>query len=145
MSSLNDLLGPQREAVVADLSALVEKTVSNQSGISGMALKGLVSAAKKVDGNIVPKGLNRLLPELAANLDPQWQGFQSSGEADFGAYLAAHKDEVVASVLSVADKAAASSNIPALDKGYKAIRGKAGDFIGPVLPELGALIVKHMD
>lgn len=57
MSSLNDLLGPQREAVVADLSALVENTVSNQSGISGMALKGLVSAAKKVDAQIVPKGL----------------------------------------------------------------------------------------
>lgn len=144
MSSLNDLLGPQREAVVADLSALVENTVSNQSGISGMALKGLVSAAKKVDAQIVPKGLNRLLPELATNLDPQWQGFQASGESDFGAYLAAHKDEVVTSVLTVADKAAASSNIPALDKGYKAIRGKAGDFIGPVLPDLGALIVKHM-
>ena len=144
MSSLNDLLGPQREAVVADLSALVENTVSNQSGISGMALKGLVSAAKKVDGQIVSKGLNRLLPELATNLDPQWQGFHASGESDFGAYLAAHKDEVVTSVLTVADKAAASSNIPALDKGYKAIRGKAGDFIGPVLPDLGALIVKHM-
>ena len=87
---------------------------------------------------------NRLLPELATNLDPQWQGFHASGESDFGAYLAAHKDEVVTSVLTVADKAAASSNIPALDKGYKAIRGKAGDFIGPVLPDLGALIVKHM-
>lgn len=144
VSSLNDLLGTPREAVVADLTDLVNRTVDSQSGISGMALKGAVGAAKKMDADIVSKGLNRLLPELASSLDSQWQGFQASGESDFGAYLVAHKDEVVSAIMTVADNASEKINVPALAKAYKAIRGKAANFIEPALPELGAVIAKHM-
>lgn len=54
MSSLSQLLEtPIRTAVVAELVSLVDKVVAEQSGITGMAIKGAVSAAKKVEVTLV--------------------------------------------------------------------------------------------
>ena len=59
-----------REAVIADLSTFVDNTVGEQGGVSGTVIKGALSAAKKVDSNIVNKAVARLLPDLAEALDP---------------------------------------------------------------------------
>ena len=57
-SLLND---STRSAVVADLTTLADTTISNQSGLTGMALKSAVGAAKKADADALSKGINQLL------------------------------------------------------------------------------------
>lgn len=65
MAHLSELMsGPQRTAVISDCGELVERVVAKQSGITGMALKGAVAAAKKVDSAIITKALSRVLPDV---------------------------------------------------------------------------------
>mgnify|MGYP001002594907 CR=1 FL=1 len=71
-----------REAVIADLSTFVDNTVGEQGGVSGTVIKGALSAAKKVDSNIVNKAVARLLPDLAEALDPYWATFKEGGHGD---------------------------------------------------------------
>ena len=96
-----------REAVIADLSTFVDNTVSEQGGVSGTVIKGALSAAKKVDSNIVNKAVARLLPDLAEALDPYWATFKEGGHGDsFEAYLQENSSALSNSVLETADKQA---------------------------------------
>ena len=57
MTNLTQLLqSPTRNAVVADLATAADDTVSSLSGISGMAFKGALAAAKKADSKVLSKG-----------------------------------------------------------------------------------------
>lgn len=144
MSNLQNLLETPRPAVVADVEQLVNTTVSSQKGITGIALKGAVATAQKLDAQIVNKGINKMLPELVEALSPQWEAFQTSGETDFGVYLEGRQDEVADSILVVADRNAEAINVPALAKAYKALRGKAAGIVKPQIPAIGNIIQKHM-
>ncbi|WP_257158990.1 DUF6918 family protein [Corynebacterium cystitidis] len=144
MSELSTLLNEdKRPDVVADLNTVVTDTVSHTSGLTGMALKGGLSAASKVDSNFVEKGINRLLPDLLGELQPQWSAYRESNTGDFASYLVANEDEIISGVLKLADDNVA--NAPAaLQKMYKGLRGKAANIISPALPQVGATIEKHM-
>lgn len=144
MANLQDLLGQPRPAVVADVEQIVNTNISSQKGLTGIALKGAVATAEKIDAQIVTKGINTMLPELIEALSPQWEAFQTSGETDFGAYLSGRQDEVADSILVVADRNAEAINVPALAKTYKTLRGKAAGMIKPQIPAIGNIIQKHM-
>ncbi|MDR7330610.1 DUF6918 family protein [Corynebacterium guangdongense] len=145
MTDLSQLLvGESRSAVVADLAAFVEHTVSEQSGITGMALKGGVGAAKKVKASIVPSGINRMLPEMLGEMQPYWEQFLASGQEDFGQYLNPKAGEVSDAILRVADKHAETINVPALQKVYQSLRGRAGKIMSPHVPELARILQRHM-
>ncbi|WP_018018395.1 DUF6918 family protein [Corynebacterium ciconiae] len=131
-------------AVVSDFSALVEKKVEEQSGISGKLIKGALSTAKKVDSDIVNKASRRLLPEMADELDPYWQKFQEPGAGhSFGAYLEENSDEVVASIMTVADRNADKASAAPLKKVYSSVRGKSEKLITESLFDAGEIIHKH--
>lgn len=145
MAHLSELMsGPQRTAVVSDCGELVEGVVAKQSGITGMALKGAVAAAKKVDAAIIAKSLDRVLPDVLDALDPHWQDFASNPEQDFGSFLEPRSAEVSDSIMSVADKHAEQINSPALSKPYNSLRGKASKFLTPAVPDFGRVLQKHM-
>ncbi|QPK79173.1 hypothetical protein G7Y31_00050 [Corynebacterium lizhenjunii] len=145
MANLSQLLEqPTRDAVVADLAAFAEDTIASQSGLTGMALKGTVAAAKKVDGAVVAKGIGKLLPDILGDLQPYWQDFEASGQTDFGAFLQPRAQDVTDSIMAVADRNAESINVAALSKAYSSLRGKAAKFVTPVVPELGRIIAAHM-
>ena len=117
MAHLSELMSaPQRTAVISDCGELVEGVVAKQSGITGMALKGALAAAKKVDSAIVTKALGRVLPDVLDILDPHWQEFANSTEQDFGSFLEPRSGEVSDAIMSVADKHAEQVNSPALSK-----------------------------
>lgn len=143
MTNLNALLeGDTRQTVVAELAELIDKTVSNQSGLTGMALKSAVAAGKKADADAIPKGVNRVLPQIAEELAPFWSGYKSSDTQGFGSYLVSREGEVVDAMLGAADKA--TSDMPsAMQKAYSTLRGKAGKIVSPALPELGDIIERH--
>lgn len=145
MAHLSELMSaPQRTAVVSDCGELVEGVVAKQSGITGMALKGAVAAAKKVDAAIITKALDRVLPDVLDALDPHWQDFASNPEQDFGSFLEPRSAEVSDSIMSVADKHAEQINSPALSKPYNSLRGKASKFLTPAVPDFGRVLQQHM-
>ena len=145
MAHLSELMSaPQRTAVVSDCGELVEGVVAKQSGITGMALKGAVAAAKKVDAAIITKALDRVLPDVLDALDPHWQDFASNPEQDFGSFLEPRSAEVSDSIMSGADKHAEQINSPALSKPYNSLRGKASKFLTPAVPDFGRVLQQHM-
>lgn len=145
MSNLSQLLqDPTRTSVTAELATFVDETVAAQSGLTGMALKGAVAAAKKMDSAIVVKGMNRLLPDITGELEPYWQDFVASGQADFGAFLEPRAGEVTDTIMKVADRHAQTINVPALAKAYSSLRGKASNIIEPQIPALARIVQKHV-
>ena len=117
MSDLSQLLvGETRPALVNDLAAFVEQAVSEQSGITGMAIKGGVGAARKVKSDIIPAGVNRMLPEMLGEMQPYWEQFRASGQEDFGAFVAPQSEGVSDALLNVADKHAETVGVPALQR-----------------------------
>ncbi|MDO5032184.1 hypothetical protein [Corynebacterium sp.] len=145
MSSLSQLLEPtRRPAVVADLRVAAEQAVSSQSGITGMALKGAVAAATKIDAEIIAKALHRMLPEILNELESYWQEFEATEPTDFGAFLAGRGTEVTESLMKVADRNAEQVNNAALSKTYSTLRGKASKVVEPQIPKLGRILQKHM-
>lgn len=63
MSDLKAILNdPTRDAVVGDLTNLANETVSNQSGVTGMAIKGAVGAATRVDDDALRKASTSSCP-----------------------------------------------------------------------------------
>lgn len=144
MTSLKELLlDTNFDAAVSDMAAFISRTVDKQSGLSGMALKGALAAATKVDSDIVAKGSRRLLPEFADSLEPLWQEYKAGAGTDFGAHLAANSERSLDALLSVADRNAENINVPGLDKVYKGVRGKAAKVIEQELPAIGALVEKN--
>ncbi len=144
MTSLKELLVANGfEAAVTDMADFISTTVDKQSGLTGMALKGAMATATKVDSDILTKGSRRILPEMAASLDPLWQEYTTGNTADFGTHLAANKDRALDAILSVADRNADGISIPGLSKVYKGVRGKAAKVIEQELPAIGQLVEKH--
>lgn len=138
-SLLND---STRSAVVADLTKLADTTISNQSGLTGMALKSAVGAAKKADADALSKGINQLMPSIVEELTPHWESYEGSGTGSFGAHLADNEDSVTESVLKIGDSFADRAPGP-VQKVYSSMRGKVGKIVAPALPEFGDIIERH--
>lgn len=146
MTDLSQLLtDDKRSAVIADLAAFADATVAKQSGITGTAVKAAVAAAKKIDSDIVAKGMNRMLPDVLGDLQPHWQDFREENATDFGDFLASRSDRVVDSLMNVADRNAEQINVAPLAKAYNALRGKSAKLIAPEIPEFGRILQKHMN
>lgn len=143
MTDLTSLLdSPTRGNVTDDLVALAEKTIANQSGLTGMALKSAIAAAKKADDNALHTGINQLLPSVVGELKPYWSEYEGSEASGFGTYLADNEDKVTDSVLKIGDSFADRAPAPA-QKIYSSMRGKIGGIIAPALPEFGEIIERH--
>ena len=140
MTDLSNLLdSANRPKVVEEISKLIDDTVANQSGLTGMALKSAVAAGKKADADAISKGVNKFLPQIVDELNPYWNAFNASDEQNFGQFLSAREDEVVKSMLDAGDSAVDSMPGP-VKKVYSTLRGKAAKIVGPALPEFGRIV-----
>lgn len=145
MSNLSQLLEPQvRPALIKELSEFIQQTVSEQSGISGMAIKGAVSTATRVNADIIPKGINQILPDMLGDLEPRWAEFEKAGATDFGAFLDKDSAQVADAVMSTADRHAERINVAPLAKAYKSLRNKGAKIVEGKVPELGRILQNHM-
>lgn len=144
MTDLSALLKDgNRESLVADLTALAEKTVSSQSGITAMALKSAVATAKKADPDAIPNGINQALPQLVSELQPYFDRYEGGNAANFGAFLSSRGGEVVEQILNAVD--AATDHMPGPAKAaYSTLRGKAAGVVEPALPEFGQIIERQL-
>lgn len=138
MSFSESLLNPaHRPQVVDAITTVIDEEVAGKGGLSGMAVKGAYASAKKMKEGIVTKGINVMLPDIAAALEPYWN---ARGDQDFGAYLAGRSSEVADALLQVADAKAAAPSNAAIAKLYKPIRGKAKGYVEEALPRLAAAL-----
>lgn len=143
MADLSNLLNAgTREQVVQDLAQLADRTVANQSGLTGMALKSAVAAGKKADADAISKGINKSLPQIIEELQPYWSSYTASGQSGFGSFLGSRESDVVASILNAGDKALDSMPGP-VKKVYTSLRGKAAKIVGPALPEFGNIVERY--
>ena len=141
--SENLLAEPARTAVISDLVAVVEQEVGEKKGISGTAVKAGYGAVRKVMPDLTKRAVVRMLPDCAEALDPFWTDFQSSGDADFGGYLAGRGSEAAQALLAVSDAKVAGTSREVIKKAYKPLRGRAGDHVQAALPRLGSTLQKH--
>ncbi|GAA4796537.1 hypothetical protein FRX94_09605 [Corynebacterium canis] len=137
------LTGAAQGAVVADVSDLITKSVSDMSGVGGVAVKGAMAAATKYDAEIVSKVVTRLLPDVADALDPKWQAFLTAGGSDFGAFLDDRKAEVANDILEITDRRAQDEGNATLSKIYGTIRGKGAQALEANASSIGAIIQRH--
>lgn len=145
MSNLSTLLEQShRPQLVADVVTLADNTISEQSGLTGMALKGAVGAGKKKDPEIVTKGVNRALPDILGDLEPLWQEYQNSETKDFSDFVTGRSAQIADIIMKNADKHAEKINVPAIAKAYSALRGKAAGIIEAKIPALAQVIENHM-
>jgi len=127
----------RRPQAVATLSKLAESEVQSRSGISGIALKAGFKAVTSIKSDLVPRAIDKMLPEFAIELQPFWD---ARGGQPFGDYLAANSSQAADALLSVTDIRANNPEHAAIAKIYGGLRGKAKGMVEQALPSLGASI-----
>lgn len=145
MTSLDKLLDDStRPQVTADLAEVAEAAIKNQSGITGAAVKTALAGARKVDADIVSKGVNVLLPTIVETFAPHWDAFKADGsEGSFSAYLEPKSEEVANDLLDGADAVVAEHAKAGLDKIYNGLRGKGAKLLTPHITAIGEVIERH--
>lgn len=82
------LASRHRAGLVADLGELAEETIRSRTGVSGVALRTTMKAARAVDRDVVVKVIDRMIPDVLGALTPQWtefcagQEYASGGDTD---------------------------------------------------------------
>jgi hypothetical protein len=138
------LLAPETQPqVIDDCHALLQQQVSDGSGISGTAVKIAYKTVNTVFPGHVRYMVESLLPDMVGELEPFWADFHTSGDSDFGGYLATRGEEVSEALLSVTDKRGAASGRPSVVKTYGKVRPSAGKHVTAALPQVGALVQKY--
>jgi len=138
------LLAPDTEPrVVADGLALIDAEIADKSGIGGNAVKLAYKTVSSFAPGYIRQTVEKMLPEIADQLQPYWADFRASGGSEFGDYLAKRGDEVAESLLSISDAMAERSDKPVVVRAYRTVRGGATRNIVAALPRLGDLVLKY--
>jgi hypothetical protein len=138
------LLAPDTQPqVIADCYALIQQHVSDQSGISGTAVKVAYKTVNTFLPGHVRYMVGSLLPDFLDRLQPYWADFRTSGSSEFGDFLAKRGEGVSEALLSVTDARAAASGRPIVIKAYGTVRGSAGKHVVAALPHVGDLVMKY--
>ena len=74
------LASRHRAGLVADLGELAEETIRSRTGVSGVALRTTMKAARAVDRDVVVKVIDRMIPDVLGALTPQWTEFCAGQE-----------------------------------------------------------------
>jgi hypothetical protein len=138
------LLAPETQPkVIADCFVLLDREISDRSGVSGTAVKLAYKTVNKFMPGHVRHMVEVLLPDMVGQLEPYWADFSASGGSEFGDYLAKHGGEVSQVLLSVTDARAEASGRPTIIKAYRSVRGNAGKQVEAALPHVGELVLKY--
>jgi alkylhydroperoxidase/carboxymuconolactone decarboxylase family protein YurZ len=138
------LLAPDvRPRVTADSLTLIDSELADKSGISGNAIKLAYKTVSGFASGYIRETVDKMLPEIADQLQPYWADFTASGGAQFGDYLAKRGDEVAKSLLSISDAMAERSNRPVVVRAYRAVHAGAARHIQAALPRVGDLVTTY--
>ncbi|WP_144413392.1 DUF6918 family protein [Corynebacterium epidermidicanis] len=145
MTSLHALLDDDhRAATVAGLTELVNSTVSQQSGLTGLTLKGGLAAACKFDRQAVAKGLDLAFPDIVKAMETYWKTYQASVDCCFGMHLENDRQGVAGKLMTILDRHIENVDVPAMDKVYSACRAKGMRVLEGHVGEFGNLLEENL-
>jgi hypothetical protein len=146
MSTLADILlaQPHRESVITDCVKLVERQVESHGPMRRLALKAGLAMLNSLRPNALHSGISKLLPDFTTALEPLYQKFRSSGEADFSQFLARHSDTAVQALLGVSDLRAGSHGNATVRAAYGRLRPTAESEVRSALPGLGRIVAAYL-
>lgn len=135
---------PIRDAVIVDCVALVDAQVKSKRGLSGVAIKTGYAAVKTIKRRFVPEVVDALLDEWMGKIEPYYVSWKASGASEFGEFLTARGEDVAEDLLEVTDARAANTKHKTAKKWYKKMRPAAKRDVQVAMPDLAALIEKHL-
>jgi hypothetical protein len=142
--SLSQVLNDEtkKPVVVDDCCTLIDEEVSDNGGISGLAIKAGYKVVKGVKPGFVKQVVIDLLPEFATALDPIYDEAKTKGKpvADF---FAANSERVADALLAITDEKASRSKSGVVKGTYDKLRGTAKKNVEAAVPRLGKMIEKH--
>ncbi len=145
MAKLTALLDDaRRDALIADLVALVELHVERRPGLRGVALRAAIAAVRRKLPDAIPRTVTRLLPELVTALEPLHQQSRARNGADFARYLKQHPAAVGETLIGVADSRVERSTNAALKAFYAGFRGTAENEAEGLTPGFADVLARHL-
>lgn len=148
MKTLADILGAphQRDAVIADVVALIEQQVARRTGLGGIGLRTALGMVKAARPDLLQRAVTRLLPEFAAALEPLYRQFRNGHEdRDFSLFLQKHAVEARDALLATADRHVAALSNASLKSVYQRFRGTAEKEVEDAIAPLSRLIRGYLD
>lgn len=131
----------KKNAIISDAVKLVDEEVASKSGISGFAVKKGYDAVKSVKPGFINEAVEKLLPDMAAKVEPIWVEGEKSGNAR--SHLERNKSQVADALLSVTDEKVERAKSAIVKSTYKMLRGSAKKNVEDAVPRLGGLMEKY--
>ena len=135
-----------RDSVVVDCCAIIDRHVSAKSGLSGIAIKGAYKAVKAIKRGFVTNVVDALLDEWVEKLTEFEREHEAKGgQGALADYLVAEKGRVAQALVEVTDKRAESTKHKTAKKFYLRLRDKALQNVEDAVPDLAGLVTKYVD
>lgn len=146
MSTLAELLlvEHQRDALIRDCVALIEKQIDSRGPIRRLALKAGLGVLNSIRPNALHRAVARLLPDFAIALEPLYQRFRLSSDRDFSLFLQKNPDEAVTALIGVTDQRAGQHSNGSVRALYEKLRATAESEVRSALPGLSRIISAYM-
>lgn len=147
MNNFSDILlaNDRRDSLVGALVELIEGQVASRKGLKGATLKAGLAVLKSAKPGILPRAVNRLLPDFAEALDPLYQEYMDGGHSiDFAAFLQQRSDRATEALLGVADLRVRQAS-GSVQSAYKRLRGSAEAEVATAMPGIAQLLAQRLD
>ncbi|MGQ0621760.1 MAG: DUF6918 family protein [Panacagrimonas sp.] len=146
MSTLAELLlvEHQRDALIRDCVALVEKQIDSRGTLRRLTLKAGLSMLNSIRPNALHRATARLLPDFAVALEPLFQRFRLSSDRDFSLFLQKHPDDAVVALIGVTDQRAGQHPNGSVRTVYERFRPTAESEVRSALPGLSKIISAYI-
>ena len=152
-STLSELFSspPRRSALVESCTALVDRQVSNKSGLGGLAIKGAYAAVKRIKPQFVSSVIDGMLDEWLVKLEPYYVEWRAESDGDakglgFAEFFTSSRADAAAEdLLAVTDLRAQQTKHGTVKKAYQKLRGSAKRHVAEAVPDVGRLIERQAD
>ena len=144
MSSLRDQIAndTKRAAVIDDACDVLEREVSDKSGLSGMAVKAGYKLVKGFRPGFIREAVDHLLNDFLDALDPIYHEAVAGGHSPKD-HFSSNGSRVADALLAVTDKRAENAKHGAIKKAYEKLRGVAKKHVEAAVPRLGDMVARH--
>jgi len=142
MTDLVEQLGkePGRNAVIADCVNLIDAQVKQK----GFLIKSAYATIKTIKRKFVPEVVDSLLDDWLGKLQPHFDKWSTNKSTPLAQFLTARGEDVAEDLLSVTDVRAEKSSHGTAKKMYSKMRDGAKKNVVDAIPDLAALIEKHL-
>ena len=130
----------QFDPFVDDCTTLVAAQVKRR----GISMRTALSVVQKVKPNILERTVREQMPDFIRELEPLYAAYGQADPAGFAAYLGERDAQVADAVLHVADRRAERIHSRTIRSAYQRVRGRAQREVVSVVPELAAIIQRHL-